>query len=226
MSQNVLTDLIDLLDQKMYAAKDDEKAVNMAKYLKDRFVCYGIKSPVRNEIQRAWFNEVKKHDINHWDLIYNLWAKDQREYHYIAVDYLNKLPVKEIEKNDYKKIEELITTNSWWDSVDSIASNFTGKYFRKYPEMKKKVIVRWRNSDNMWLNRTTLIFQLKYKDDVDFELLKDLILQFQPVKEFFIQKAIGWSLRQYSKYNPAAVKDFVKTLDLSTVAKREAYKYI
>lgn len=226
MTQNVLAGLIEQLDQKMYAAKDDKKAVNMAKYLKNLFTCYGIKSPVRNEIQRAWFAELKKHDIDPWDVIYNLWAKDQREYHYIAIDYLNKLPVKQIQKDDYKKIEELITTNSWWDSVDSIASNFTGKYFRKFPEMKEKVIDRWRKSDNMWLNRTTLIFQLKYKEEVDFELLKDLILQFLPVKEFFIQKAIGWSLRQYSKFNPAAVKEFVESIELSTVARREAYKYI
>lgn len=226
MKQNVLADLIEQLDQQMYAAKDDKKAVNMAKYLKNHFACYGIKSPVRNEIQKAWFNEVRKQEVDHWDLIYNLWQKDQREYHYIAIDYLNKLPIRVIKQDDYMKIEELITTNSWWDSVDSIASNFTGKYFRKFPEMKNKVIDRWRKSDNMWLNRTTLIFQLKYKGDVDFTLLKDLILQFLPVKEFFIQKAIGWSLRQYSKYNPTEVRKFVESVELSTVARREAYKYI
>ena len=78
----------------------------------------------------------------------------------------------------------------------------------------------------MWLNRTCIIFQLKYKDDVDFELLKDLIRQFQPNKEFFIQKAIGWSLRQYSKFNPVAVRDFVDEIELEGLAKREAIKYL
>ena len=133
---------------------------------------------------------------------------------------------KGFEKNDYKKLEELITHHSWWDTVDSIASNAVGEYFKAYPEMIPEVIERWRNSDNMWLNRTCLIFQLKYRDQLDFELLKSLIQQYLPVKEFFIQKAIGWSLRQHSKHDPAAVKAFADSLELSTVAKREAYKYI
>ena len=99
-------------------------------------------------------------------------------------------------------------------------------YFQKFPGKKEEVITRWRKSDNLWLNRTSLIFQLKYKDDVDFNLLKDLIKQFQPNKEFFIQKAIGWSLRQYSKFNPDAVKDFIEEINLQGLALREAKKYL
>lgn len=221
-----VTSHIERLVAEMLKAEDKKKAVNMAAYLKDQFACLGIKSPVRNEIQRKWFGEIKNEDLNHWDVVYNLWALDEREFHYITIDYLKKLPKKKYQKDDYKLLEELITTHSWWDSVDSIASNAVGTYFQAFPEMIDPVVTRWRKSDNMWLNRTCLIFQLKYKDKLDFELLKDLILQFMPVKEFFIQKAIGWSLRQHSKADPEAVRAFVKDLELSTVAKREAYKYI
>lgn len=223
MSSN---ELIDLLDHKMIENKDDKKAVNMAAYLKNKFDCYGIKSPVRNEFQREWFNAVKSSDADIWDLIYRLWDKDQREYQYVAIDLMKRIPKKDIKKEDYKYLEELITSKSWWDTVDSLASNYGGRYFEKFPEMKEKVIGRWRQSDDFWLNRTCLIFQLKYKDKVDFDLLKDLIIQFLPNREFFIQKAIGWSLRQYSKFNPEGVRQFLKEVKLDGVALREASKYI
>lgn len=218
--------LIAILEAQLLAEKNDKKAVNMANYLKGHFQCYGIKAPIRNGIQATWFKELDKHEIDHWDVICTLWEKDQREFQYIAIDYLNRIPKKKIGSDDYKIIQELITSKSWWDSVDSIASNYLGKYFRKFPEQRKTVIEQWRNSQNLWLNRSCLIFQLKYKNDVDFELLKSLIVQYQNEKEFFIQKAIGWSLRQYSKFNPSAVREFIDEIDLKGLARREATKYL
>lgn len=224
--ETTFEEAIELLKVKMEYQQDPIKGVQMAAYLKNHFECYGIKSPVRNEIQRKWFSTIKPLGFDHFDIVYHLWALPQREYQYVANDYLKKLPKKKWKKNDYKILEELITTKSWWDSVDGLASNAVGAYFLQFPEKIDKVITRWRNSDNFWLNRTCLIFQLKYKDEVDFELLKDLIKQYQGEKEFFIQKAIGWSLRQYSKFNPEGVREFVKEIDLKGLALREASKHI
>lgn len=206
--------------------QDPKKAVNMAAYLKSHFDCYGIKAPVRNEIQKEWFASLKGHELNHWDIVSHLWSLDQREYQYIALDYLRKLPKKKFDRSDDLILEELLTQKSWWETVDGLASNTVGTYFQLFPERKKEVIERWRNSDNMWLNRTCLIFQLKYKENVDFDLLKSLIVQFQGNKEFFIQKAIGWSLRQYSKFKPQEVKNFIEVVNLQGLALREASKYI
>lgn len=218
--------LILSLQNEMKKHQDPSKAENMAAYLKGHFKCFGIKSPVRNEIQRKWFLEVSKSNVDLWDLIYNLWSLDEREYHYVAIDLLNKQSKKFYKQGDHKFLRELITKNSWWDSVDSIASNAVGKYFQSFPEMIDEVITEWRNDEDMWLNRTCIIFQLKYRTETDFELLKDLIIQYLGVKEFFIQKAIGWSLRQYSKFNPNDVREFVNNTNLSGLANREASKYI
>jgi len=215
-----------ILRTEMESHEIPEKGAAMAKYLKDKFPCFGINAPTRNIIQRKWFNEIKSEKLDHWDVVYQLWDLEQREYQYVAIDYLKRLSKKEYQKEDYKKLEELIITKSWWDSVDSIASNPVGVYFQQFPEMRDKIITEWRNSDNMWLNRTCLIFQLKYKNDVDFELLKDLIIQYQDVKEFFIQKAIGWSLRQYSKHNPDGVREFIKEINLQGLAYREGSRYV
>lgn len=222
----MLNELLQTLKKEMEAHRNPSKAVNMAAYLKNKFTCYGIKAPVRNEIQKAWFKKVKEAKVDHWDVIYNLWDLDAREYQYIAVDYTKKIPRKDITIDDYKSLEELITTKSWWETVDGLATNYAGRYFQKYPEQIGPIITRWRNSDNFWLNRTCLLFQLKYKDNVDFELLKDLIVQYKEVDEFFIQKAIGWSLRQYSKFNPNDVRAFIDEIGLEGLARREASKYI
>mmetsp|Transcript_42172 Transcript_42172/g.55555 ORF Transcript_42172/g.55555 Transcript_42172/m.55555 type:complete len:199 (+) Transcript_42172:84-680(+) len=198
----------------------------MSAYMKNRFVFLGIPSPARNTIQKAWFAEVKASGVDRWELIDLLWDMEQREYQYVAIDLLKRTPKKDVSIEDISALEHLISTKSWWDTVDLIASNYLGAYLQKFPEQKEAVIENWRHQENTWINRSCLIFQLKYKDATDFELLKSLILQYQNHSEFFIQKAIGWSLRQYSKLKPDVVRAFVDEIGLEGLAKREAVKYL
>jgi 3-methyladenine DNA glycosylase AlkD len=133
---------------------------------------------------------------------------------------------KELVSEDFKFIEFLLTNHSWWDSVDALASNYLGRYLRIFPKQRETVIKSWRKSENRWLRRSCLIFQLRYKSQTNFELLKSLILEFKHEKEFFIQKAIGWSLREYAKTNPISVRNFVEESGIQGLAKREALKHI
>ena len=125
-----------------------------------------------------------------------------------------------------KLYEELITTKSWWDTVDGLAANQVGEHFQRYPELRGKCTKRWMASGNIWLQRTCLIFQLRYKKQTDFELMKSFIIPLAGSKEFFIRKAIGWALRQYSKFEPARVIDFVESQPMSHLSKKEALKLI
>lgn len=210
----------------MLKIQNKTKGAEMKKYLKDHFPCLGIQRPARNTVQKAWLAEVKADsEVDPWDLAWELWEQEHREFQYVAIDYMKSFPKTSYKKDDHIAIERFVTTKSWWDTVDFISSHVAGNYFKKCPYMIEPVITEWRNSDNKWLNRTCLLFQLRYKKTTDFELLKGLVLQYLDVKDFFIQKAIGWSLRQYSRTNPNAVRDFITDLDLSTVAKREAMKY-
>lgn len=227
MSENTSFFVIQL-EEILVQHSNMQTGVAMSNYMKGRFPFFGINSPTRKSIQENWFKTLPG-DLKHeskWDIIHQLWEKEEREFHYIAIDWLNKWKTKEIEVTDSKWIKWLISNKSWWDSVDSIASNFLGKYCMKFPDEANDLIDEWRNEPNMWLNRSCLIFQLKYKDYVDFELLKSLIKQYQFTKEFFIQKAIGWSLRQYSKFNKEAVGSFVEEIGLQGLARKEATKYL
>jgi 3-methyladenine DNA glycosylase AlkD len=111
--------------------------------------------------------------------------------------------------------------------VDLLAGHAVGSLFKRFPKVKEKYLKKWRKSDSIWLRRTTLLFQLGYKKDTDFDLLCELVKENLGSDEFFINKAIGWALRQYAHTNPAPVKKFVKaTKELHPLSRREALKNI
>ena len=200
----------------------------MTAYMKNKFVFFGIKAPVRKALADAWMKSIPA-NINpgeRKEIVFELFKQKEREFHYVAIDWMNQWKKECFEPTDSFLLRYLITTHAWWDSVDAIASNYLGKYIQHYPEQGSDLIEEWRHSDNMWLHRSCLIYQLKYGNDTDFTLLMDLINQFKSDKEFFIQKAIGWSLRQYSKFQPEAVRDFLHDSNLKGLARKEAEKYL
>lgn len=118
-------------------------------------------------------------------------------------------------------MEWLISTKSWWDTVDAIAPKPVGKIAASYPEVIEETLDGWAVHENMWLRRAAILFQLKYKEKTDDALLYRYILKNADSKEFFIQKAIGWALREYSKTNPASVKEFIENHKLAPLSVRE-----
>lgn len=221
-----IRELINDLESRLERIQNSEKAEKMHAYMKGRSPFYGIYATDRIAIQRDWFPMVKEHKADFWSLIRELWERDEREFQLVAVDLLKKRPKKNYSIEDWSELEWIITQKSWWDTVDLVASNAVGIYFNEFPEMRNKIISEWRKSEDFWLNRTCLIFQLKYKDKTDFQLLISLIEEFKWNKEFFIQKAIGWSLRQHSKLDPEGVKKYLTHSELKGLALREASKYL
>ncbi|MEZ7901603.1 MAG: DNA alkylation repair protein [Flavobacteriales bacterium] len=219
-------DFVTQLETDFRQQADRNIAVNQEAYLQNQFELYGLPTPLRKEIQKPFLlkeNLPNKKELPH--IITELWSKPQREFQYFAID-LNRKYLKKIEFQDIELFELMITNKSWWDTVDLIATNLVGAYFKLFPEQIIPVTKKWMNSDNMWLQRTCLIFQLKYKEEIDTDLLTDYILQLKDTKEFFINKAIGWILREYTRKNPEWVIDFVNKYELSNLSKREALKLI
>jgi 3-methyladenine DNA glycosylase AlkD len=220
-----LTKAIEKLTTLFEENRNDENAVSMKKYMKDHFPFLGIKSPLRKELEKQFFKEteIMKMPFDK-DFVKGLWGKDEREYHYTAITYIGKF-IKKLPKDVVPFFEELITTKSWWDSVDSIAP-LVGELARKYPEIIEETIDGWAVDDNFWLRRSAILFQLKYKQQTNEDLLYDYIGKNADSKEFFIQKAIGWALREYSKTNPVSVKAFIEGNRLAPLSVREGSKYV
>lgn len=205
-----------------------EYAFKMKKYMKNKFEFFGINSPIRRELSREFLRKENLPPLEILnDVLIELWNKPQREFQYFAMELLSKYS-KQLESEDYQLFEFMITNNSWWDSVDYIASNLIGTQFKLFPKLMKPISREWINSDNMWLQRTAIIFQLKYKGDTDTILLFEFIKLHVASSEFFIRKAVGWALREYSKTNPESVIEFVQKHEqhLSGLSKREALKII
>jgi len=198
----------------------------MKKYMRDQFEYLGIKTPENAALQKAFFAEHGLPPLSDLDTILcDLWSLPQREFQYVAVGLLGRIN-KQIPAGFIKTIEYLLVTKSWWDTVDSIAGGTVGIHFQRFPQVREKYLARWRLSDNFWLRRTAILFQLNYKEETDFDLLCEIIRENLGSKEFFINKAIGWSLRQYARMDPKAVKKFVKSTPLHPLSRREAMKHL
>lgn len=198
----------------------------MKKYMKEKFSFLGIKSPERRALTRAFYKNYTRPDINNIEnIVRQLWKMEEREFQYFAMELVEK-ELKKMGRYDIQLFEYFIVNKSWWDTVDFIAANLVGKHLLNFPGLIEQMNKKWISSENMWLNRTALLFQLKYKNDMDAKLLKQNILKCRDSKEFFIRKAIGWVLREYSKTNPVWVSEFVDSITLSPLSKREALKWI
>ncbi len=194
--------------------------------MKDHFPFLGIKKPNRSVLEKQFFKEtgLLKEPFNQ-EFIRDLWAKDEREYQYTGLVYMEK-SLKKLEKIDLPFMEELIQTKSWWDTVDAISPKPVGEIAKRFPDVVAETIDGWATHDYLWLRRAALLFQLKYKENTNEELLYQYIRLNADSKEFFIQKAIGWALREYSKINPDSVKKFIQATKLAPLSVREGSKYL
>ena len=203
---------------------NEEYAGKMSAYMKNQFVFLGIPKPKRTELSKSFLKEKTKAKTIDWNLVEYLWELQEREYQYLALEYLGKLK-KCLQREDIKHLQELIVKKSWWDSVDALAP-LVGVLCQKHPELKNEVLESWILNDNIWLKRVTITFQLKYKDNVDTDFLSRAIRCNSLSREFFVNKAIGWALRQYSKFNPNWVRLFIASNSLSPLSVREGSKYL
>ena len=209
-----------------YAAGNEKNALPMAAYMKNQFKFLGIKTPERRMLTKSFLNERKKDAAIDWDFVWKCYELPEREFQYIAMAYLDTMQ-KKLTIDDIGQLEKLITTKSWWDTVDTIDA-YIGELCLRYADLKKTLIPKWINSKNIWLKRVSINFQLRYKEKTDTELLSRAIMSNTGTKEFFVDKAIGWALREYSKTSPDWVRCFIEENRqmLSPLSIREASKYI
>ncbi|GFZ87790.1 hypothetical protein GCM10011531_19140 [Aquaticitalea lipolytica] len=221
-----MIEFINTLEIEFEKHKNAKIALEQKAYMRHQFQFYGLKATVRREIQKPFFIKEylpQKSEIEH--IIKTLWEKQQREYQHFAQELAFKY-VKQLELNDINLFEFMVTNKSWWDTVDFIANKLMGEYFKTFPNQKEKYVTKWLKSNNIWLQRSALLFQLKYKNKIDTVLLSSTINSLLNSKEFFINKAIGWVLREYSRTNPNWVIEFVNNTELSNLSKKEALRLL
>ncbi len=194
-------------------------------YMRYQYEYFGLKMPAWTALTKEIHRAQGLPDCAAVQQLARLCFDDEhREMQYFAIETLQKT-LNNQPPEFIGFLEEIILEKSWWDTVDWIASKLVGAHFRRYPELILPVTERWMASGQLWLQRVCLIFQLTYKEKTDAELLFRYVRQVADSKEFFLQKGAGWALRQYSKTDPAAVRNFLDTTRLSSLTRREGGKY-
>ncbi|OAN11183.1 DNA alkylation repair protein [Photobacterium jeanii] len=222
---SLMIPMVIFMQQRLAERANKSDAAAMQAYMKIAQPFYGVKSPERKEVFKLARAHTEVNNVeNYRRLVLWLWSGVYREEQYLAMDvaeYYKKFRTIEV----FGVYEEMLKTADNWDTVDKIASNLVGKLVQEHRELEAKLI-EWRTSDNMWLRRASLLAHLKHKGDTNFALLSETILMLAHEKEFFIQKAIGWVLREYSKTEPELVSAFTKQHSqlLAPLSQREAMR--
>jgi len=194
------------------------------KYLRNQFDFLGIRTPLRRKITKQFIREFgvpAKENLKY--IILTLWERSEREYQKAALDILQKVK-EDLTPDDMTWLSSLLVKKSWWDTVDVLAPHIMGYMFTAYPKLISQYADQWILDDNIWLQRSALLYQLYYKNRTDETRLFQYIVNRADSEEFFVQKAIGWVLREYGKSNPSVVKKFVSLNDLKPLSRREALK--
>jgi 3-methyladenine DNA glycosylase AlkD len=224
--QMSLSEYLQFLQSTFLSKGDPNTAQGQVAYLRNQFDFYGLKATQWMALSKEIMEEKgipAGADLK--ELARLCFDDEHRELHYFALEMVQKT-LKKQPADFIDFLQELITTKSWWDTVDWLAK-LVGIHFKKHPQLILPVTQRWMASGNFWLQRVCLIFQLAYRDKTDFDLMKRYVLQLAGSKEFFLQKGAGWALRQYSRTSPSEVIQFVEeNPQLAALTKREALRLI
>jgi 3-methyladenine DNA glycosylase AlkD len=215
---------IDHIFEVFRSAADPEKAALMSAYMRDQFFFLGIPAPERKRSSRDFLKTLGKKSVD-WDFIFECWQQPEREFQYLAKDYLAKVTAV-LTPSDMPNLRELVIRKSWWDTVDGL-DVIIGDIALRYPEIND-MLLNWSVDENFWLRRLAIDHQLTRREKTDTLLLERILMNNFGQTEFFINKAIGWALRDYSKTNPDWVRDFIERHrgEMASLSIREASKYV
>ena len=213
------------LYEKMIQHKNEEQAQKMSKYMLNKFEYIGIKTPERRKIFKNFFKEYKNEEKIDWEFVNKCWENEYREFQYVGADYLKNMKDK-LTIDDIPKLKQLILKKSWWDTIDNLDMTI-GTLVLKDSNVNK-ILLEWSLDENIWLKRIAIDHQLLRKEKTNTELLEKILKNNLGQTEFFINKAIGWALRDYSKTNPEWVKNFIEKNreNMAKLSIKEASKYL
>lgn len=220
-------EFVNVLHKKLEEAAKVDNQLPMQKYMKNLFSFYGIKSPERKKVFKSFIRDLGIPEMESYQgIVLAMIQHEKREMNYCAIDLAIRCQKKYSNEKDLSYIKQMLLTRSWWDSVDGIIVNLLGVHLKKYPNQIPFMLQDFDQNGNLWLIRSSILFQLKYKKETDEELLFNRCLKYGSHSDFFIRKAIGWALREYAKTNPNSVYNFVDSAHkLSALSKKEANKH-
>ena len=195
--------------------------------MRGQFPYLGIALPAQRALARgvvAGLPKPSEDDLR--TVALGCWELPEREYQYFACDWL-RTNVQVPGPSFLPTIRTLITTKSWWDTIDPLATRVVGGLVQRHPVLVA-TMDEWSADGNMWLVRTAILHQLHYGAATDTDRLFGYCTRQAGHRDFFVRKAIGWALRHYARTDPDAVRTYVDAHrgTLSPLSVREATKHL
>lgn len=205
--------------------RDEENAVKMAAYMRNLFPFYGLATPKRKSVYKDFLKNEKKKKVVNWNLLDKCYEDEYREFQYFVMDYLVTMQ-KFLTFDDVPNIKKYIKAKQWWDTIDGFDRIVGNIAF--VDNRINDLMLDWSTDEDFWIRRIAIDHQLCRKDKTNTELLEKILINNFGSSEFFINKAIGWSLRDYSKTNPQWVRNFIEIHkeEMDKLSVREASKYL
>ncbi len=222
------SDITEFISSKLAENANPEDAIHMQAYMKTEMPFYGVRSPVINEIvsdAKKLFPITTQNEYN--DVITKIWSLSHREEKHISIKLARRWK-QFITLDALSLYEKMIREGQWWDYIDSISQNLVGKLLEHHRTEMNSILDKWIEDDDLWIRRSAILAHNRHKQNTDQKKLLDYCLQCAHEKEFFIRKAIGWALREYSKTKPEVVSNFIEEHNelLSNLSNREGMKHI
>lgn len=204
------------LTRALSGVADPARAGSMAAYMRGHFAFFGVPTPNRRAASKKLLRELRH--APDWEFVARCWEAPEREFQYVACDHLKQVPLR---FSDLPNLKKLVMCKSWWDTVDALVKPIGAV-------ADADAMRDWAGDDNLWVRRTAILHQLGRKTASDPELLAEIIAGNFGSGEFFIDKAIGWALRDYAKVDPGWVRSFLAehASELARLSYREAAKYL
>jgi len=219
------------LRKALRAHGDPERARGQQAYMKSEMPYYGVTLPQLRKLWKTTFDSHPLPTFEAWrDAALLLWSGARfREERYAAIALTGHRRYRVHQTLDALPMyERFVVEGAWWDVVDDVAVHRVGPLLRAYPGPMGRTLRAWAKGDDMWKRRSSIIAQVLFETETDTELLYACIAPSLGRREFWLRKAIGWSLRAYAWHDPAEVKRYVKLheAELSGLSKREALKNV
>lgn len=183
-----------------------QQAKMLGKYMRDQFKFYGLHTPERRSCYKDFLKEEKRKKKIDWNLLNNAWEEEYRDFQYFVCDYLIAMQ-KFVTFDDLPKIEKFVRSKQWWDTIDSLIKPIG--YLGLDDKRVDNLMLNWSQDSDFWVRRVAIEHQLLRKNKMNTQLLDQILVNNLNSREFFINKAIGWALRDYSKTNPEWVRTFI-----------------
>lgn len=187
---------------------DPAKAVPMQRYLKTEMPFLGIQQPQRKPVSTAAIRKYPVASRRQYEAgVRALWKLPHREEKYTAIDFADQAAWCTLAS--YPLYQRMIREGAWWDFVDPISIGLVGYAWRTERAAARVELEKWLVDDDFWVRRAAILSQLRLKGETDIEFLERCCLECAHEKEFFIRKALGWALRQYSYTDADWVSAFI-----------------